>query len=90
MTSYSILVIGLTISFFILVFELRIYHASKFKYEVYKLCEACEKIIGEDYFELYNKLPSVYKLVLALKPLKLESWYDKDDIQKFSKILDKL
>lgn len=34
------------------------------------------------FYWLYNNCPSYTKLVFSFKPLKLEYWYDKKDLEK--------
>lgn len=86
----TIIIIGLTISFLALIFEMRLYTAKSIKFGIYKLCTIYLEKYGEDNFELYKKLPSPVSMVLSGKALVVSSWYSDEESSKILHMLTAL
>lgn len=88
MSTYSILVIGLTLSFLSLVFDARHYSARVMRQGVYLLCEKYQSIEGVDNFSLYKKLPSPIVMAVSFKPLVLSEWFEMKELHTLNTMLD--
>lgn len=86
----TIIIVGLTISFLALILEMRLHKAKSIKVAIYKLCEVYLEKYGEDNFELFQKLPSSWSMVLSGKPMVLSNWYTTEESAKILRMLTTL